>query len=263
MALSFSWSIVSARQTALGLRQASRSGWTASSNVTFVYSSTPADVLDGNLQTVWMTSPTNEDGDWLAIDMQAPQTFNCVVTTSPKDNVGPYVKPYIVYVSSLLWKLFTSEDGQSWQGPIDTIWSGPHDYKLFTLETPVTARHIKIVRTFSGEVDSKDRARFGFNYPGVAELYVANANDLPVESRFSSRPPLMTEDGIMYQAPYRMLTPAIRRTQWSELLNNMTNIRIYSVNGRAMNFRGQSDRRHAAGSVLIVDPRALPASHCR
>jgi len=158
-----------------------RTGWTATSNLgnSSVY-------IDGDIKTPAMASGSQKL-NWIAIDMKGQKTFNCVILNSPISGVGTALKPYRVYRSVHNIRLYVSDGGTDWRGPVYSGFMGPRNYAAMTFANQ-TARHIKIVDSLSSDCQTTgwvtDRLWVPFggeDLQQVTEVYAANVNNLPTE----------------------------------------------------------------------------------
>lgn len=128
----------------------SREGWVATANRC---DNIANQAIDGKPGTRWTTLELQSEGEWLAIDMQKPQTFNMLILdTSADPSDGP--AGYVVEVA-------TTED--DWK----EVASGSDGGALLVVTFPQqTARYIRITQTGTKPG----------NYWSVHELYVAKTD---------------------------------------------------------------------------------------
>ena len=108
-----------------------RAGWTATASPE---GGSAAKAVDNDEGTEWSTIRPMQVGDWIAVDMKAPKTFNRVELDNHWTG-GSYPRGY---------DLFVSQDGSTWGSAIK---SG-RGASITVIEFPTqTARHIKIVQT--------------------------------------------------------------------------------------------------------------------
>ena len=155
----------------------SRGGWTITSNL-----GTPSVYMDGDINTPAMASGGTRT-NWLVVDMKTAQTFDCVLLNSPIDGIGIAWKPYRVHASANELRLYVSDDGTTWQGPVYAGYMGPKNYAAMAF-APLTARYIRVVDACERTdwATSYDRRPFGGeDGEQVTELNVANiTNHTPV-----------------------------------------------------------------------------------
>ena len=112
-----------------------RTGWVASSSTSG--SDSPANALDGNLNTRWSTGASQANGQWFQVDMGSANVFSKIVlnaVNSPSD----YPRGYQVFVSN---------DGINWGSSV-TTGTGSSAITTITFATQ-TARYIRITQTGS------------------------------------------------------------------------------------------------------------------
>jgi sialate O-acetylesterase len=116
-----------------------RSGWVASASVTGS-GTTPANVIDGNINTRWTTGVAQANGQWFQMDMGSAKSFYKIVLDAGS-STGDYPQGYQVNVSA---------DGINWGGPVA---SGAGSTAVTTIAFPAqTARYIRITQTGSSSV---------------------------------------------------------------------------------------------------------------
>jgi hypothetical protein len=153
----------------------SKAGWTATSNM-----GDPSAYIDGDLKTPARPSSPREES-WIALDMKSPQKFDCVILDSTTSGVGRALKPYRSHRSAHNIRLYVSDDGTNWRGPVCSVYMGPWNYAAMTFDEQ-TARHIRIVDSPSDgpeKSDSTTRPNWeafneGDDGEQVTEVYVAN-----------------------------------------------------------------------------------------
>jgi len=124
-----------------------RTGWIASASNNY---SAAKNAIDGNKQTRWDSGGPQTPGQWFAVDMRTPNTFNKIILdTSNSSNDAPGA--YSVYVST---------DGINWGDPIV---SGQSNASVLIIQLPdVTAQHVKVEQTGTKT-----------NYWSIHEFYTA------------------------------------------------------------------------------------------
>jgi alpha-galactosidase len=155
-----------------------RTGWTATSNL-----GNPSVYIDGDIETPVMSSNARDE-NWIAIDMESPQTFNCVMLNSAISGVGTAFKPYRVYRSVHNLSVYVSDDGTEWRGPVYEGSMGPKNYAAMMFEEQ-RARYVKIVNTLSSDCQKTGWANDltwapfdGEDGQQVTEVYVADVGNL-------------------------------------------------------------------------------------
>ena len=125
------WSI--AEMSVYGEQENSRAGFVASASSTESGGS-PANALDGNLNTRWSTGAAQSPGQWFEVDQGSPQWFNHIVMDSGP-STGDYARGYEVQVSN---------DNTNWQ----TVANGEGSGQIVSVNFPIQqARYIKVVQT--------------------------------------------------------------------------------------------------------------------
>jgi hypothetical protein len=85
----------------------SRTGWMASASLTESGGS-PANAIDGGINTRWSTGASQSSGQWFEVDMGATNTFNELILDAGS-STGDYPQGYQVNVSN---------DGINWGSPV-------------------------------------------------------------------------------------------------------------------------------------------------
>lgn len=115
-----------------------RTGWTASASST-EWNGSPANALDGSLETRWSNGAAIAPGQWFQVDMGALRTFN-KINIATGSSVGDYARGYSISISN---------DGVNWSGPIaEGIGLGQDIQVSFPTQT---ARYIKVTQTGSSD----------------------------------------------------------------------------------------------------------------
>jgi allantoicase len=100
--------------------------------------SNPANALDGDMNTDWNTLAVQIPGQWIIIDMKAPQTFNQIVMDQT-DGTGDYPEQFTVY---------TSNNSIDWVEAHSAAGVNAIQCKV-NIPITQTAQYIKIVQTSS------------------------------------------------------------------------------------------------------------------
>ena len=127
----------------------SRTGWEATASV---QNNQANSAIDGNLSSRWSTGGPQSDGQWWAVDMKTPHTFNCVILDAATSvNDGP--QGYLIEVCG--------SDG-IWQ----EVANGSKAGAMLVVTFPeVTAQKIRITQTGTKS-----------NYWSLYEFYVTNVD---------------------------------------------------------------------------------------
>ncbi len=129
-----------------------RSIWTASASSSESGGS-PANAIDGNINTRWSTGTPQTNGQWFQVDMNGTNTFYELVLDAAASS-SDYPRGYQVNVSN---------DGINWSSPVATG-SGTSALTLITFPTQ-TARYIRVTQT--GNVSGLWWSIHEFNVVGV------------------------------------------------------------------------------------------------
>lgn len=132
----------------------SRTGWVGSSDSNFDTPYTPAQTLDSDINTRWI-SGGGALPHWISMDMGSAQTFN-TVTYVPQQNAN---QPATI-------ELYVSSDGSTWGSPVATLSGLSGTGTVTLLCASQTCRYFKLNVTASN----------GPPYAGIAEV---NAGTTP------------------------------------------------------------------------------------
>jgi hypothetical protein len=128
----------------------SRVDWIASASSTESGGS-PANAIDGDINTRWSTGASQSSGQWFEVDMGATNAFNELILDAGS-STGDYPQGYQVNVSN---------DGINWGSPVA---SGAGTSAVTTISFATqTARYIRVTQTSSGSTG---------NWWSIAEFYV-------------------------------------------------------------------------------------------
>jgi len=129
------WLLQEGWMSPLGEAALDRAGWVVSASSTEAGGS-PANALDGNIDTRWSTGAAQANGQWFAVDMGAPRTFD-QVSFDAGPSRGDYPVSYTIQASN---------DDTSWW----TVTSGAGTGQDTVVQTTAqTARYIKITQNGS------------------------------------------------------------------------------------------------------------------
>lgn len=172
-----------------------RGKWTITTSVN---TSNARNAIDGNASTRWDTSASQQNGQWVIVNMQTAQKLNRVILDASKSpNDGP--AGYEVYLNT--------GENNAWK----LVASGSNGSQVQIIAFPTeSASQVKVVQTGSKG-----------NYWSIHEFYAANVEEIPT----GISPELSVSVGEVYYADGQLF--------WSGLRNDVNvQVEIIDLSGR-------------------------------